>query len=298
MLDATIERVVGEPRGRPSALQEAIERARSPPGSSTPRAGRSSPRPQAPVRVALTGRTVGPAAVRVGRRASAATSRSPACGRRGPSCDGAADSLRLRVAGARCRRRSSSALVYLAVTFVQVWQASNRDEAARPPTPSSCSAPPSTTASRRRCSPAGSTTPPSCTRTASPRSSSSPAGGRPGDRFTEAGAGAAYLEDLGVPGDRIEREAHGREQLGVARRRPPASCGRTASPRSCSCRTRTTPCASTASPTSSASTPSVSPADTRRRPLGDAAAGDGRRRRRPHHRLRPPRPRRRPGGAG
>jgi uncharacterized SAM-binding protein YcdF (DUF218 family) len=34
-------------------------------------------------------------------------------------------------------------------------------------------------------------------------------GSQPGDRFTEAGAGAAYLESLGVPGDAIERETTG-----------------------------------------------------------------------------------------
>lgn len=35
-------------------------------------------------------------------------------------------------------------------------------------------------------------------------------GGQPGDRFTEAGAGAAYLHHLGVPGEVIERETTSR----------------------------------------------------------------------------------------
>jgi uncharacterized SAM-binding protein YcdF (DUF218 family) len=34
-------------------------------------------------------------------------------------------------------------------------------------------------------------------------------GNQPGDRFTEAGAGAEYLESLGVPGSAIERETTG-----------------------------------------------------------------------------------------
>ena len=34
-------------------------------------------------------------------------------------------------------------------------------------------------------------------------------GNKPGDRFTEAGASAAYLESLGVPGSAIERETTG-----------------------------------------------------------------------------------------
>jgi len=46
-------------------------------------------------------------------------------------------------------------------------------------------------------------------------------GRREGDRFTEAGAGAAYLEGLGIPGNVIERETtstHSWESLAAAAR--------------------------------------------------------------------------------
>jgi uncharacterized SAM-binding protein YcdF (DUF218 family) len=99
----------------------------------------------------------------------------------------------------------AAVLVYLAVTFVQVWAAAGRDEAAPAQAivvlgaaqydgdPSPVLAARLDHAAdlyRRGLAPLIVVT-----------------GGRQeGDRFTEAGAGAAYLESLGVPGSAIERE--------------------------------------------------------------------------------------------
>ena len=99
-------------------------------------------------------------------------------------------------------------VVYLVVTFVQVWQASNRDEA-RPSDAiivlgaAQYDGEPSPVLARRLdhaaelylegIAPLVVVT----------------GGNRPGDRFTEAGASAAYLEAHGVPGQAIEREVQG-----------------------------------------------------------------------------------------
>ena len=111
-------------------------------------------------------------------------------------------------------------LIYLAVTFVQVWQASNRDEARASEAiivlgAAQYDGEPSPVLARRLdhaaelyldgIAPLVVVT-----------------GGRqPGDRFTEAGASAAYLEAHGVPGQAIEREVQGEsswESLAAAAR--------------------------------------------------------------------------------
>ena len=99
-------------------------------------------------------------------------------------------------------------IVYLTVTFVQVWQASNRDEA-RPSDAiivlgaAQYDGEPSPVLARRLDHAAElylDGLAPLIVVTG---------GSRPGDRFTEAAAAAAYLESLGVPGQDIEREVQG-----------------------------------------------------------------------------------------
>jgi uncharacterized SAM-binding protein YcdF (DUF218 family) len=111
-------------------------------------------------------------------------------------------------------------VVYLGVTFVQVWQASTRDEA-RPSDAiivlgaAQYDGRPSPVLARRLDHAA-----------ALYEAGIAPlivvTGGRqPGDRFTEAAASAAYLEGLGVPGQAIEREVQGEsswESLAAAAR--------------------------------------------------------------------------------
>ena len=102
----------------------------------------------------------------------------------------------------------AAALVYLTVTFVQVWQASNRDES-RPSDAiivlgaAQYDGEPSPVLARRLDHAAElylDGVAPLIVVT----------GGRqPGDRFTEAAASAEYLESLGVPGQDIEREVQG-----------------------------------------------------------------------------------------
>ena len=99
-------------------------------------------------------------------------------------------------------------VVYLGITFVQVWQASNRDEA-RPADAiivlgaAQYDGEPSPVLARRLDHAAelyAQDIAPLIVVT----------GGRqPGDRFTEAEASARYLEALGVPGGAIEREVQG-----------------------------------------------------------------------------------------
>lgn len=111
-------------------------------------------------------------------------------------------------------------LVYLSVTFVQVWQASTRDES-RPSEAiivlgaAQYDGEPSPVLARRLDHAAElylEGVAPLIVVT----------GGRqPGDRFTEAGASADYLESLGVPGQDIEREVQGEsswESLAAAAR--------------------------------------------------------------------------------
>lgn len=99
-------------------------------------------------------------------------------------------------------------LAYLAVTFVQVWQASTRDEARRSDAivvlgAAQYDGRPSPVLANRLDHAA-----------ALYAEGVAPlivvtGGNQPGDRFTEAAAGAAYLESLGVPGQAIEREVNG-----------------------------------------------------------------------------------------
>jgi uncharacterized SAM-binding protein YcdF (DUF218 family) len=111
-------------------------------------------------------------------------------------------------------------VIYVGVTFVQVWAASRRDEAraaeaiivlgaaqydGRPSPVLAARLDHAAELYRRGLAPMIVVT----------------GGRRPGDRFTEAGAGAAYLEDLGIPGDVIERETtstHSWESLAAAAR--------------------------------------------------------------------------------
>jgi uncharacterized SAM-binding protein YcdF (DUF218 family) len=113
-----------------------------------------------------------------------------------------------------------SVLTYLAVTFVQVWQASRSDEAAvadaiivlgaaqydgEPSPVLAARLDHAADLYRRGLAPLIVVT----------------GGRREGDRFTEAGAGAAYLEALGIPGNAIEREttsSHSWESLAAAAR--------------------------------------------------------------------------------
>ncbi|MGH9247113.1 MAG: YdcF family protein [Acidimicrobiales bacterium] len=114
----------------------------------------------------------------------------------------------------------ASLFVYLAVTFVQVWRATGRDEARSVDAilvlgaaqyngvPSPVLAARLDHAAdlfRRDLAPLIVVT----------------GGKREGDQFTEAGAGAAYLESLGIPGNVIERETTSRnswESLAAAAR--------------------------------------------------------------------------------
>jgi uncharacterized SAM-binding protein YcdF (DUF218 family) len=111
-------------------------------------------------------------------------------------------------------------LVYLAVTFVQVWSAAGRDEAG----------PAGAIVVLGAAQYDGDPSPVLAARLDHAaelyRRGLAPlivvTGGRQeGDRFTEAGAGAAYLESLGIPGAAIEREttsANSWESLAAAAR--------------------------------------------------------------------------------
>ena len=111
-------------------------------------------------------------------------------------------------------------VVYFVVTFVQVWQASNRDETRESQAiivlgAAQYDGRPSPVLARRLDHAAElylEGLAPMIVVT----------GGRqPGDRFTEAAASAAYLERLGVPGQAIEREVQGEsswESLAAASR--------------------------------------------------------------------------------
>ncbi|MGH9137201.1 MAG: YdcF family protein [Acidimicrobiales bacterium] len=99
-------------------------------------------------------------------------------------------------------------VLYVAVTFVQVWQASRRDEA-RPADAivvlgaAQYDGRPSPVLTRRLDHAAQLF-----------REGIAPlivvtGGRRPGDRFSEAEASANYLQDQGIPGDHIERETTG-----------------------------------------------------------------------------------------
>ena len=68
-------------------------------------------------------------------------------------------------------------------------------------------------------------------------------GNRPGDRFTEAEASAAYLIERGVPADAIVLEDAGHDELRVAARRRATCSASAASTRCSSSPTRTTRCA-------------------------------------------------------
>lgn len=111
-------------------------------------------------------------------------------------------------------------VLYLGITFVQVWRASGSDEAraadaivvlgaaqydGEPSPVLAARLDHAATLYRRGLAPLIVVT-----------------GGRqPGDRFTEAGAGARYLESLGIPGYAIERETtstHSWESLAAAAR--------------------------------------------------------------------------------
>jgi uncharacterized SAM-binding protein YcdF (DUF218 family) len=115
---------------------------------------------------------------------------------------------RVRVAARLGLLAVAAGVVYLTVTFVQVWQASNRDEA-RPSQAiivlgaAQYDGEPSPVLARRLDHAAElylEGVAPLIVVT----------GGRqPGDRFTEAAASARYLESLGVPGQDIEREVQG-----------------------------------------------------------------------------------------
>jgi uncharacterized SAM-binding protein YcdF (DUF218 family) len=111
-------------------------------------------------------------------------------------------------------------MAYLVVTFVQVWLAARRDEAAAADAiivlgAAQYDGEPSPVLAARLDHAAGLY-----------RRGLAPlivvtGGRREGDRFTEAGAGAAYLEDLGIPGNVIERETtstHSWESLAAAAR--------------------------------------------------------------------------------
>lgn len=110
--------------------------------------------------------------------------------------------------------------VYLAVTFVQVWQASGRD-GARPAQAiivlgaAQYDGRPSPVLARRLDHAAD-----LYDRGIAPLVVVT-GGRRPGDRFTEAAASARYLEEHGVPGGAIEREVQGEsswESLAAAAR--------------------------------------------------------------------------------
>lgn len=103
---------------------------------------------------------------------------------------------------------AAAALLYVAVTFVQVWQASGRDEAA----------PAQAIVVLGAAQYDGTPSPVLANRLDHAaelyRDGIAPlivvTGGRQeGDRFTEAAASANYLEELGIPGDAIERETTG-----------------------------------------------------------------------------------------
>ena len=97
---------------------------------------------------------------------------------------------------------------YFAVSLFQVWSTGRTTRPARS-TPSSSWAPPSTTACRHPSWRPGSTTSSTCGRRVWRPWSWRPGGNRPGDRFTEAEASAAYLTDRGVPADAILLEDQG-----------------------------------------------------------------------------------------
>lgn len=103
---------------------------------------------------------------------------------------------------------ASLAVLYLGVTFVQVWQASRHDESqqadaivvlgaaqydGRPSPVLAARLDHAAALYEQGLAPLVVVT----------------GGRRPGDRFTEAGASATYLESLGVPGTAIERETSG-----------------------------------------------------------------------------------------
>ena len=67
-------------------------------------------------------------------------------------------------------------------------------------------------------------------------------GNRPGDRFTEAQASAAYLTERGVPADAIVLEDRGRPATSRCAGRA-SCCASATSTTSSSSPTRTTPCA-------------------------------------------------------
>ena len=103
---------------------------------------------------------------------------------------------------------AAAAVAYFVVTFVQVWQASTRDEARASEAiivlgAAQYDGRPSPVLANRLDHAA-----------ALYADGIAPlivvtGGNQPGDRFTEAAAGAAYLESLGVPGQAIEREVQG-----------------------------------------------------------------------------------------
>ena len=172
---------------------------------------------QAPIRVAVTGRTVGPplfeSLTALGReRTLERVARGDREARAALMLAYPAVKLGLKLVagvivagGALPRRHLRPGLP-------------GRPAATRPsrPRPSSCSAPPSTTASRRRCWPPASTTPSSCTRPDLAPVVVVTGGNQPGDRFTEAAASANYLLEHGVPDERRPAGGVGHVVVAVA----------------------------------------------------------------------------------
>ncbi len=164
---------------------------------------------QAPVRVAVTGRTVGPPLFEglgpAGPRRDAAaaaggTSEALTCSRTRWFRIGWKVALGVRGRPGPLRR--GHVLPGLAGV-----PATTRP---RRPAPSSSWAPPSTTASRPRSSRPGSTTAVSSTSRACPTSIVVTGGRQEGDEFSEAQAGALWLQEQGVPEEALRLEVQGR----------------------------------------------------------------------------------------
>ena len=127
--------------------------------------------------------------------------------------------------GCAAAARWSRGVVYLGVSFYQVWSTGRSDHAG-PVDAIVVMGAAQYDGRRRRSSPPGSTTSPSCGRTGRAPLVVVTGGNRPGDRFTEAEASAAYLEEHGVPSRRSCSRTRAPTATSRCRAWPPCSVAR------------------------------------------------------------------------